>query len=363
MKNEIKVIVNNKAYSEIKEIEVVKDLDYLSGSFDCVMANRFIARSPVEIEDQIEIQIGSNPILLGNVDRISANITNSLHDYILSGSDWTSDIETTEISVNATYQFKKLKRLCEKVLSDNDINYIDVIDNSSPDFVEENGVFVRSENDFPNNDEQSGDTGQTIFDFLSGYAEKAGRVLTSDGEGRMIIYSNSGINEGVVLDNTSSGVNKYIKTASITKDFSNRYKKVIVVSQALDLENNGQDIRGEAEDKFIRRQVNKVIINESVADADTAKKIAQFEVNKRRSDSIQYNCTVAGFYAENGKLWAPNLLVSIIDENLGIKATMLLKRVRYKFNENDGSTCDLSFVSSDAFSLRTEGSQLNEGLE
>ena len=363
MDDQIEIIINNVAYTEIKEIDVGRDLDYLAGSFECAIANKFIVSSPVFIEDQVEIRIGDNPILLGNVDSLNSSITNSSHDYVFSGSDWTNDLVMTEISVNATYNYTKLKKLCEKVLSDNEINYITVVDSSVNDFVEQNGVLVRQENDFPVGSEQSAETGDTIFDFLSVYAEKAGKILPSDGDGRLIIYSNSGIAKNLQLSNTVSGDNEKIKSASYTQDFTNRYKNVIVVSQAIDLEDGGHDTRGIATDDKVRRNVNKIIINESVADALTAKKIAEFEVNKRRSDSVQYNCSVMGFYATKNVLWQPNLLVSIIDENFGIKATMLLKTVRYVYNETDGSICNLTFVSSDTYSLRTEASKFNEGVE
>jgi len=343
-KNEIKIIVNNKVYSELVEIQIVRDLDYLSSSFECVVANRFIARSPIIIEDQIEIKVNEEPVLTGFVDNIRMSISNNSHNFIISGNDVTADLETSEIFANATYKVENLKSLCESTIQDNGIFYISVIDNLEDD-------------SFDKDKEQSGDTGQTIFSMLSEYALKQGKILTCNGEGDMVIYSNSGISKGIVLENSSN--NQLIKSANLSQDFSNRYKKIIVKSQSDD----DSDISGEASDSVVRREITKVIINESKIDADGAKKIAEFEVNKRRSDSIQYNCKVFGFSAPNGELWKPNLLVSIIDSNAGINATMLLKRVRYNFSQSDGSTCDLTFVSEDAYSLKTEASQFNKGVE
>ncbi len=349
--SELKFIVNNKAYSDIKELEVVRDLDYLSGSFEASMANRVITNSPIKVEDQIEIQIDDEPVLFGFVYGLSASMTNTDHSFIINGGDNSSDVEICEISVNATYKFESLKKLCESTLADNGINYISVIDETET-----------ADKDFPKDSEQSGDTGQTIFDFLSEYAEKAGKVLTSDGDGALILYSNTGLDRGLVLNNTF-GNNSNIITSSYTQNFSNRYKTVLVKSQNLDLDNGGENVSGKAVDDVINRDVTKVIIADSVSDLETANKIAQFEINKRRSDSMQYNCTVYGFRAENGELWKPNLLVSIIDVNASINAVMLLKRVRYSFTPTGGSTTDLTFVSSDSYSLKTQASHFNKGIE
>ena len=209
---------------------------------------------------------------------------------------------------------------------------------------------------------ESGETGQSLFEFLDEYAEKSNKILTSDGKGNLIIYSNSGLDKGVVLNNVVDGTNDQVKDFSYNVNYSNRFKRVIVKSQSSDLDNGGDDIEGIALDNQVKRNLTKIIIADTELNKDTATKFAEWEINKRRSDSITYSCTVPNFFSKNDVLWQPNLLVSIIDDNAGINATMLLKRVEYNFSINGGSRCSLSFVSEDSYSLKTEGSKLNRGL-
>ena len=348
----IKLIVNGREYTDIIQIEVEKDIDYISGSFSCVVANNFMSNFPIRVNDKVTVNIAGNDVIYGNVETLDDDIDTRSHSVTITGRDVTADLVRSEIYSNADYSFTDLKSLIEAVMKDNGITNIGVIDESNSEG-----------NDFSEGESQVGETGQTIFDFISDYADKASKVLTSDGKGNVVIYSNSGINKSVVLNNSYDNENRYIKNINYSIDFNDRYKRVIVKSQAEDLSSGGEDITAESIDDEVVRNITKVIISDTVSDKETAQRLADFEVNKRRSDSISYSCTVPSFFNISRIFWEPNLLVAIIDSNTGVNATMLLKGITYKYNLEEGSTSDLVFVSEDTYSLKTQASQFNEGVQ
>jgi prophage tail gpP-like protein len=352
MDDKIKIISNNNLFKSITDASISRSIDAVAGGFQITVTNYSIDTLLLKEDDPIKVFIGEEVYVTGWIERIESEYSDGNHNVVIYGSDKTVDIVEGSIYVNASYNLTSFKKLCEKVLADHDIN-INVIDLSKS-----------KGNDFPADEVNVGEAGESILDFLNRYAIKANSMLTTNGNGELVIYRNSGLNVGAKLNVIRFGNNSQVKSVKLIKDHSNRYSKVIIKSQLEDLDNDGDDVEGIAEDLKVTRKRVKVLISESIADINTANKIAEWEVNKRRSDSIQYNCNVVGFRTDvsYGKIWQPNFLVDINDEFSGIRATMMVKEVNFNYSES-GTTTDLVLVSSDSYTLETQAKKLSIGVQ
>lgn len=340
--NEIIMTVNGDNYSQFKEARVVKSLDAIGGTFEIIIASDFITNTPIRMEDEIQITVNGDVIISGNIDIVSSSYDDSAHDITISGQDITGDVVEATIFTTSTYQGDiSLKSLIELVMSDNGVTDIGVIDIVTTDENKDELIFKA-------NEVKSGDVGDTLFDFMDKYAKIKNCLLTSDGEGNIIIYRTSKNQKAIsalrmIIGEDES--NYTIKTSNLSVDYTNRFKKIIIKSQS----DGDSDISGEFEDSFVRRPRTKVIISDNSLTIKEAEDMARWEVVNRQSQSTVYRCNVYGFSSDSGKVWAPNDMVSIRDDIQGVDDIMILRDVEYSISEDDGSITSLTFVSKDSF--------------
>lgn len=351
--DDISIVVSGNRYSNIKEAQVSRTIEGVAGSFEVIIANRSIKKLNIKVDDDIKVYVGDKLYITGYIERMNSRYGLKNHDLSISGKDNTIDLIEGDVSENIAYTTTSFSRLCELVLFTHNIP-VGVVDLSGS-----NGK------DLDGSEISAGEASETLFDFMNRYAIKTNNMLTTDGKGNLVVYKNSGVETGVTITNGVGEKNPHIKSANFIQDNSKRYRKIIIKSQLDDLDDGGEDISGEAEDKNVQRQRTKVIISEAISDADIAKKIAEWEVNTRRSASRTYSCVLHGFRTggTTGAIWEPNMKVSVNDEFAGINAKMMVKTVSFTYSENTGSLTSLELVSEDSFSLQTQAKKLAEGLQ
>lgn len=342
MYSSFRVIVNGKEFEDFKSSSLSESLDSLSGSFAFVVARKD-SNSGFNINDKVKIYINEYLRLTGKVNKIEANYDSSNHEYLISGYSDTFDIIKGTIFKNPNYSTPlTFLSLAKKVLGDNELSSVGI-----------NSGFASSTNiSTIINDKEagtSGDIGESVFAFLDRYARKVGVILSSDKDGKLVIYKNQPVPTGIRLKNiVGSNKNELIKSANYSVDYSNRIKKVIVISQS-EFED---DLRGEATDSAVKADGVKCIISENVSDVSQLVTQAKWEINKRISDSVLYNCGVYGFAFED-EPWNINTLIDVEDEFAGVKSSMLIREVEFRFDEISGSTTSMTMVLPNSFSEDT----------
>lgn len=340
--NEIILSVNGDNYSQFKEARVVKSLSAIGGTFEFVIANDLISNTPIRMEDEVQITVNGDILISGNIDIVSSSYDDSSHDVTISGQDITGDVVDATIHATSTYQGDiSLKDLIGSVMSDNGVTDIGVID-----------IVTTNENKdeliFKANEVRSGDVGDTLFDFMDKYAKIKNCLLTSDGQGNIVIYRTNKSQNPISSLRMIIGEeeNNYtIKSSNLSVNYTNRFKNIIIKSQS----DGDSNISGEFEDSFVRRPRTKVIIADSSLTQKEADDMARWEVVNRQSQSTLYTANVFGFASDSGKVWSPNDLVSIRDDIQGVDDIMILRDVEYSISETEGSLTDLTFVSKDSF--------------
>jgi len=204
--------------------------------------------------------------------------------------------------------------------------------------------------------------GEGLFDFIEKYARKRQVLLSSDGDGN-IVLNRAGTSRALTpLLNKLNGQSNNIKSGNISYDTTQRFNKYIMQSQ---LNNsavsnssgtNTQDAvsqEGQATDNKIRASRQIELVSNSSDSSVTLKDLASWHANLRRVRGTIYDVVVQGFYQDesNTRLWVNNELVRVEDDFADVKATLLIRSVRYKFDLESGSTTKLSLVDKDAYTL------------
>jgi len=346
--NKIALLVNGREYIQFSEISVKRNIEAISSSFEFVATNETADIFPFKVYDDCTVTVNGKTVITGYINRIRPSYSNTSHSINILGNDITRDIVDSEIYNNSQIsEAKTFTSLIETVLESNGIEGITVFSliDDPPLGTEES--FTASE------------TGTTIFDYIKSIANKRQVLLTTDGQGRLIIYRNEVPEQtNLSLINKVNRSNNIIKSAESDINYTNRYKTIKIFSQS------GIDtsIQGEAIDNTINRNRVKSIVSDLIYNQDDCKNLATWEINKRRANSIIYNCIVAGFWAKNNVIFEPNQYFTIEDDYCNISNVMLLKNLEYKYSETSGSITNLSFVSADAYTLSANAVGANKSL-
>lgn len=349
MDNDITILVKGDELKKFISFSVSDSIDAVASAFTFT-----IARDEFDTEisqgDAIKIYVNGDLSLTGRVYKVSNSYDPVSHNITISGFSNTFDLTRATIYSNPNYATPiKFVDLAQKVLSDNGVRGISV----SSKFAGMTEVLVGPQPDSNNPQEEvdeenrtAGDIGETLFAFLDRYAKKVGVILTDNNLGELVVYENAPVPSDIRLKNFKGFFdNRIIKSADYDVDYTGRYSKVIVKSQ----DEDDESIEASAIDGSVNAQGTLTIISENIVDINGCQIQADWEVNKRRTDSISYDCVVFGFSYKNTGLWQKNTEVDVEDDFAGVKSQMMIRSLTYNFSEDAGSTTSLSLTIPDAF--------------
>jgi prophage tail gpP-like protein len=353
--DEIYFSIRGENYKDIISANITKDIDAVAGGFAVSVTYEMFLTLRVKVDDSILLYMNDSNLMTGYITEIELNQNPTERDVTILGNCKTVDLVDSSIFNNCSYTVSKLKRLCELAISFNGLD-IDVLD--------ERDKFSDNEfGDFAEGTILNGEAGESLLNFLNRYASISSAMLTSNELGQLIIYDNHGVDVGakIIVDDQNS--NERLISSNVIRNNSNRFSKIIIKSQGESLDDDGDDIIGEAIDGEVSRKRTKMIISDSILDIDSATKLAKWEVNKRRSDSVSYNCALLGFRTNGiyGDFWRVGMLVSVNDIYSEIKSMMLVKSVSFDYSM-EGRITNLELVASDSYTLKTEASQFAKGV-
>ena len=372
--NKITITVNNNLTSTIKagdeytlfkRVEVTKTLDALCGSFSFTTNANNLEAFPIKPWDNVTISVNGETVINGYITKRETSYDEGGHNITFGGHDGTKDLVDSTLSENTQYNAPiTLDEVISKTVSFHGLSAFLPVE-----------TVIGTTLNFRDGDTISGDVGQSIFEFLDKCARKLGCILGTNQDGKIKIYRNDETetefrkSNAVLLKNKSGeSVNNTIKSATLKEDVNNRFSDIAVVSQGglggmseMSSQGGNTDIlSGLASDENIPRPRFKYIIADDSNDQDGLITMAEWEANKRRSDSIIYSCTTYGFSDPVGSLWNINNIYNIDDDFAFIRASMLIKSVAYRFDESEGSTTSLEFVTADAYTLQVNNPKIEE---
>jgi len=348
--------VNGIAYRDFRSATVTVRLDALSNTFSFETTGK-----PFQGGETCRVIVDSVPVMTGWIERINGTYSDIDHTITVEGRDKTGDLVDSSIGTLSDINNPvSLKQVIEKVLKHIGLN-ISVVDNANPKRF--------GELDYINAPEP----GDNAFSFLEPLARNRHVLLTSDGDGNIVIEKTPGIDTGAKLQNILGASDNNVKSASFSYDRTGRFNKYIFDSSLSPVAvnkagkvnlNNIIHQRGQVTDTEIRQGRQMAVVAEAsfsnVSDDDRA----MWEANIRKTRARVYSAVVQGF-SHAGGVWTPNQLVNVVDDFAGINAKMLINSVTYNLDDTEGGTTTISCVSKNAYSLTLDdpdAQELGDGL-
>lgn len=343
--------VAGSRYGRFESASVTWALDALSRSFEFVATSSDARPLPFRGGEACRVVADGEIVLTGFVERVEVSGDSASHEILVSGRD--RNVDLMDSTIDALPDIRppiSLADVARRVVSHLGAS-----------------IFVRDASGAaPFNEAEdlaAPEPGQNAFEFLEVLARKRQVLLTSSGDGSLVIAAASGRGSGASilhLVDDPGGQNNVLRY-SVSYDHTARYRRYRSVSQLnpiplnvagdVPLEDVVEQASEEVIDSSVRAGRQLAIVSESMFSGPEGDKRAAWEANVRKARSQVYGATVDGFRNSAGRLWAANELVRVSDDYAGIQATMLVNSVTFSLTPGEGSLTTLALVPSDAYTL------------
>ncbi len=357
----IELEVNGKKYSGYTRVSVTKTMEALCGFFSFDSSNlQDLIDFPNKIGAECKIYIDGELALKGFITRAEPSYTKDRHIITVSGYDVTVDVRDSTMGNGSTFSSKQtitLKQIALEVMKQAGITNINVIDkaNTKP---------------FAGSDIVAAETGQTIFHFLEEYAQQRQVLVTTDNIGNLI-FTRAGTSLLKEILNKNLNLPANIIRASGSYDNSRRFYKYIAKAQTNDsipLLDDPIDVKtvtdtphSESFDDEIRKSRTYYFNSNTDSNTQDAIDRAKWENNYRKSHSFTYMPVVSGFSAKFDKrIWQPNYLVKVVDNFFDLDTTLLITRVKYDYDIENGAITTLTLRDKDSFTQKLEKTKIEQ---
>ena len=347
----IELQVEGKRYTQFSSAVVGLRLDALSNTFDFQATSQDGNPLPFVGGESCKVIVDGEPVLSGFIEIVEVDYASDFHNISISGRDKTGDLlDSTLDSISDINAPITMKQLVERIISELGLD-IEVIDNANPE------PFNQAE------DIASPEPGQNAFSFLEQYSRKRQVLLSSNGDGNIVITKSSGefvnsplrhkigsdennIISGSVSYDTTGRYNLY-KFTSALNPIALNFAGVVPISDVVDQ-------KGQINDSGVRAGRQLILISEEAFSDSQNESRARWEANIRKSRGRVYSVVVDGFRGLAGSLWGTNTVVSVVDEFSGIDANMLINSVTFADNLDSGGTTTIGLVDRNAYTLSLE---------
>ncbi len=342
MADQIVLSAGGNVYEGWTKIRITRSLEAMAGSFDLELTHKWDGSdskykafmNPIKAGEPCVVKIGNDKVITGYVDDWVPSYDDKQVIISVSGRDKTSDlIDCSIIYPSGQFKNQTFTQIAKTVCQPFGINVI----------VETNvgGAFTKVQIE----------QGETPHELLTRLARQRGLLLTTNGEGDLVITRASTKRAGVSLI-----LGENIKAARGRFSWRERYSQFKVKGSGVDWNDAGPEVAGGIEaivrDSEIGRYRPLIIVNDEITTADGASKRGQWERQRSigRSNSAEY--TVAGWrIPQTGKVWNVNQIVPVQDEIVGLDEDMLINTIMFSEEEDSGRIAVIGVVRPDALNM------------
>ncbi len=345
---EISLTISGQRYGGWEKARVRRALNQLAGSFSLTLSDRWPGqprRQALKRGAPCLLEAGGQALITGYLDEISISYEAESHTISARGRGKTADlVDCCHQGPQCQWKDLDLLQLAQTLCRPFDIEVLSEVEVGDP---------------FPTVSYGQGDT---IFSLLARLAQQRGLLLSSDGQGRLVITAAARERLPGALrlgDNIISG--------QIRISERDRFSRYIVKGQGQtsggalgglfdDDPQEAMSPQGQASDPGVRRHRPLVILADTAENSGAFERRARWEAVTRagRSQSVSY--TVAGWGPAPGVLWTPNRLIEVQDPYLGLDQDLLLEQVEYGLDQN-GTQSRLTLAPPDAYAPKPAADQ------
>ena len=304
---------------------------------------------PIKNDDKVEILADGITICVGFVEDVSVNYDASSHTITIKGRSLLADFVDSTVGEIKEFEGQvNLEDIIRTVLDSLTLTNIKIINEAG-----------KIEN-FSASDITSAETGQNAFDFVELYARKRQVLITTNGDGNLVIARAGEITLPARLKHIVGANDNNILSATLRDNKADLFNRYTANSQLnpvnLKPGSNAKHISDQAASRFdtFNRKSRVYEFNaEESSESFTLHDRAGWEANIRRARAKTYTAKVQG-HSAGGVVWEPNRLHRVDDEYTATHAKLLLKSVTYNYDLSGGSTTMLGFTNRFAYTLKVQ---------
>ena len=327
-------------------VSVQLALDQMAGTFELGLTDRGgLAAENFRQGSRCTVSLEGQTVITGFIDRARPTYDKGSHGITVSGRDVTCDlVDCQHLGPPVQWKGQTLTQIAEAVCAPF-------------------GIPVAVETDvgaaFP---DVKYDEGDTVHSFLVKWARQRGVLLTSYGDGRLVITRSQqrGAGGSLVLGGN-------VEAAQGDLNNEGRFSRYIVKGQSLGTFWKGDSAEeiaefqaaytgpfGEATDSVVGRYRPMVIISEVKGTSAEFAERARHEALVRAGKSRAAQYTASGWGPASGQVWRINTVVQVRDSFTGFNGSYLIERCGYSLDLQGGSVTYIGVVHPDAYNLQAQ---------
>lgn len=304
-------------------------IDSLCRRFEFQAATRGVGDIPFRPGQAAVVWIDSERILSGWIERIdvSADPGGDQITYTIAGRDRLADLVDSNIDGLSEFS-STIARAAEAVIRflGIDASVVDRSDSAARPF---SGSAELAKPD----------PTETAAEFLWGIASRRQILLSSDGDGNLLLLNGEPAPVEARITHRVDGKGNNIVGFRFASDHSKRFRTYRVVSQpnvaqsafdGIDLDASGvSSVSASHDDAKIRASRRRTIAGESTYTTADARARARWEANLARAEGFSYTVALPSYRTASGELWAVNTAPIVDDQFAGISSRLLVAQVRF----------------------------------
>ncbi len=339
----VRLEVDGKLYGGWKDIEISRSLEQCAGTFKLSVTDRWPQQAQsrqVPVGAPCRVLVNGTPVIAGYVDDVEVSYDPNGHTYSVTGRDKTADL------VDCCPPSTQLKGGGLVVLARRWAALFGV------------EVVVAVSSSLATVPNFKSDEGETCFEMLERLARANAVMLTTDGQGRLVI-TRAGTTKAAVGLKLGGNLKKLTMSSSMKERFS-----VITVkgqsggSESWNGTTNAQ-AKGTATDSRVPRYRPLTLVAEQ-EEYGSATTRARHEVAIRYGKGHKVQATVNDWFA-GAELWRHNTLVDLLGDKGKVLSTQLIVGVSYKLSDSDGWISELTLSPKEAYDLIPEAPKGKKG--
>jgi prophage tail gpP-like protein len=373
--------IKGQDFAEWTEAEVTRDLKDFSGSFrfrlyDAFRANQTFSYSStgtalqIRPEMPVEVLVDGEKVLVGHIDTVEVDIDDKRAEVTIAGRDKTGDLIDCAAVTTGPAEFSNVK-----------------LEDAVKKIVQPYGLSVRSEIDTGDAFARYGiDLSETAFSAIEKGSRERNALVLSDGVGGVVITRTGKTRAPAGLSLPGNAMSSrgryghqrrhshhYVRGQGEKAGKKRTGKPLDSTASPLGVEDRkagdgsatqterkGTTATGVAVDNEVTRYRPIVHHSRTKADQGSAQNEADWRMRSRRAANEEVSYKVKDFRAA-GQLWRVNQIAYVSDSYQDVERDMLITRVSFRSNDQDGNVTELAIMSPEAFDNKAVGNRRRNG--
>lgn len=330
-----------------ESISVSRNLNAPAGTFELTVSDRI--PWPIKPSDRVEIRLGGELVMTGQVDALQAESGAGQHRVQISGRDMTAVlIDSSALNDPGEWFGMPLERLAEEIANPFGIEIVDELGEVDRPLVFEHFKLQPSE---------------SAWNAIERACRVRGVLAHADEKGRLVLVraGAAGAADTDLLEGTTDSPVTGLRPGNLIRTVirythAERFNLYVVRGQAGGSDDGwAEDIalmEGRAFDPEIPEARQLLVLAEGAVTFQDAQDRAQWEATQRASKGSTVTSTLAGWKQTSSRfanLWRVNLRLAIKVPSLQLDSELLVEQVRFSRSLREGTLTVLRLVRADAF--------------